>query len=418
MRNVQRWMPAVLTLALGACADVEIPSEGDLGNQEAALSTEHSEAQEATFSIKRDLKRCAAPRCGGFYVTPVNTDKKIVCADGKKARTCYVAEIHFQNGLSAEDGDLVRGFLDVREYEAQELTLNVLEASAAFAPLVEPDSARGTFYTAYDTGRRCITSPCNSMGVLTVNTGDTRAFPYVTFGRENGKENAALEEAFYKNYPETLEAAQAGEGNVVFGKFQKRYEQRTRSWVSELSVTNVFAPKTVGHRQCVVHEEGNTVIAWNAVSDEQVQALSANLEGKVTVSEGSCADVRTICPLFYLPVHGVIDALGDSCEQASNACAFRGKVINAAGVDGKAGGTHSQGACEQSCASDADCGEGFCGWDDADGRVCRPWANEGEHCEGFVVPSARRFCRPDLQCQFSEATHDAGGTCAAAAELN
>jgi hypothetical protein len=412
-------MPAVLTLALGACADVEIAPEGGLVHgQQAALSTEHSEAQEATFLVTRDMKKCAAPRCGGFYVSPVNTNKKLLCADGEKAHACYVAEIHFQNGLSAEHGDLVRGILEVRDYEEQDLTLKVLEASAAFAPVVKPEDAKGSYYTPYDTGRRCITSPCNSMGVLTLNKDDTHEFPYVTFGRENGKENAALQDVYYKHYSETLEAAHAGQGNVVFGKLQKRYDQRARRSVTELSVTNVFVPKTVAHRQCLVHEEGNTVVAWNASSEEQVYALSANLTGKVTLSEGSCSDIRTMCPLFYLPVHGVIDALGDSCEQASNACAFRAKVINAAGVDGKAGGTHSQGACEQACESDADCGDGFCGWNDEDGRVCRPWAAEGEHCEGFVVPSARRFCRPDLACQFSEATHDAGGICAAAAEQN
>lgn len=64
------------------------------------------------------------------------------------------------------------------------------------------------------------------------------------------------------------------------------------------------------------------------------------------------------------------------------------------------------------CVENDDCSDGFCGWaDDHTTRICKPWGQIGESCEGFVVPSARNFCDPSLTCVFPEETHDVPGTC-------
>jgi hypothetical protein len=411
MRIVQQWMPAALSLVLGACANLETAAEShDLAAQSAALSNERSE--QTTFLVKRDLKKCSFPRCGGFYVTKLNQDK-LTCADGKRARECYVASIEFENGLTADDGELVRGTLTVKNFGEKGWDFGVLVATAAFTPAVSEGLAKpvGSFYVPYDTGIRCIRQPCNSMGALALNTGHTKTVHSVAFARKNADEKALIESAFFDGMSETLEAAKAGKGNVVVGKFQERFDRFSKQWLKELSVTNVFSEKVLEHRQCVVHGEGSSFTAWNVTSEVDVDALVANLTGDVSIMEGACGEIQTPCPMVYRPVHGLIDALGEQCTDASNACAFRGAVIAAAGLEGKASGSFTDGRCDVACASDDDCVDGFCGWTAEDTRVCRPFAQEGEHCEGFVVPEARTFCRPDLTCVFSEATGDAGGTC-------
>jgi hypothetical protein len=55
--------------------------------------------------------------------------------------------------------------------------------------------------------------------------------------------------------------------------------------------------------------------------------------------------------------------------------------------------------------------QGFCGWDASNERVCKPWAQEGDSCGGFVLPDFRNFCEPGLSCECSEATCDIPGTC-------
>ncbi len=64
------------------------------------------------------------------------------------------------------------------------------------------------------------------------------------------------------------------------------------------------------------------------------------------------------------------------------------------------------------CDRDEMC-DGFCGWDDANERVCKPWGQEGDSCGGFVLPASRNFCEPGLTCPCSEATCDLPGTCTA-----
>jgi hypothetical protein len=44
------------------------------------------------YTIRRDLRRCISPLCGGWFISRVNK-KQTRCADGSRANECYVAEI-------------------------------------------------------------------------------------------------------------------------------------------------------------------------------------------------------------------------------------------------------------------------------------------------------------------------------------
>lgn len=63
------------------------------------------------------------------------------------------------------------------------------------------------------------------------------------------------------------------------------------------------------------------------------------------------------------------------------------------------------------CVSDADCSNGFCGWEADNSRVCKAWSDVGEGCQGFVTPENRAFCDPSLVCVQNDPTFDLPGTC-------
>ncbi len=405
MRMVQQWMPAVLALALGACAAEqtnENQANFETDSQSAALSTEVKAVSEY-YTVRHDYRRCASPMCGGYFVAAVN-QARTKCSDGRRETECYVAEIDLPEGIDLADGDLVHGKLALRKYATGNLF--ALAGDFAFSPVLDT-ATKGYHFLAFDTGIRCIKSPCPSLGLTALNTDSSFRFPQFTFA---AKDAATLEEAFYN---ELGDAAAAGTGALSVGNLSFRFDRRTRSFAPVLDVQNVYVTKTSVAPTCLVLTEEGRVTAWNLDSRAQAEEFAAALSGEVQILDSACADAALFCTFIYRPVHGTIDALGEECASESNACAFRSAVIKAAGSEGKAQGNFSDGACEEvvSCEEDSDCESGFCGWNEANDRVCKPWSHVGEQCEGYVPPSYRRRCAPELVCEYTEPTGDAGGTC-------
>src|ERR1044071_2029104 len=85
-------LAVLLSLSLAAA----VPSARN--NYRSALSSEDlppvdSPAITATyFVIRRDLRRCASPMCGGYFVRRINQSRTL-CANNRYARECYVSEI-------------------------------------------------------------------------------------------------------------------------------------------------------------------------------------------------------------------------------------------------------------------------------------------------------------------------------------
>ncbi|MFM7276035.1 MAG: DUF6748 domain-containing protein, partial [Gammaproteobacteria bacterium] len=44
------------------------------------------------FEVRKDLRRCVSPLCGGFWLRRLNA-QMTRCADGAMQRECYVAEL-------------------------------------------------------------------------------------------------------------------------------------------------------------------------------------------------------------------------------------------------------------------------------------------------------------------------------------
>jgi hypothetical protein len=134
------------------------------------------------YHVRRDLRKCAWPLCGGYWVGLVNRPVT-TCADGTPRRECYVARIDRKwPGVGDTDSvALVRGELRGEPFSSFGL-LGVLVASDAWRAAGR-GPARGTWYGLRDAGIRCFTTPCFSIDERTLNTPHTRRVSAVDLER-------------------------------------------------------------------------------------------------------------------------------------------------------------------------------------------------------------------------------------------
>ncbi|HET6892503.1 MAG TPA: DUF6748 domain-containing protein [Pyrinomonadaceae bacterium] len=110
------------------------------------------------YSVRSDLRRCASPRCGGYFVKRVNLFLTR-CADGHAATECYVAEIDWGAQPQAEiPGALLRGNV-VPKFYPRFGNLGAFRVSESWQA-ASNNQPTGTHYRVRDRGLRCITYPC------------------------------------------------------------------------------------------------------------------------------------------------------------------------------------------------------------------------------------------------------------------
>lgn len=160
--------------------DAAMPAAAEAQEDPSAVvaSAPVSDTGAQTYYIaRRDVRRCAAPMCGGFYVRAANLPT-ISCANGKPAAECYVAELNML-ALKLPEGDkqnlrlafgateaIVQGRLDFGDKTKP--TYGSLMAVAAWRG-VTGSKAMGSFYVAADNGIRCIKAPCVSTSASGLN---------------------------------------------------------------------------------------------------------------------------------------------------------------------------------------------------------------------------------------------------------
>jgi len=91
MRNSSSVLLAcVSVLSLSPACDSPAPKNPDENAEQGGVDA----AEQETFYIvtRRDVRKCAAPACGGFFVQRVNQDTT-TCADGKAEKECYVGTV-------------------------------------------------------------------------------------------------------------------------------------------------------------------------------------------------------------------------------------------------------------------------------------------------------------------------------------
>lgn len=159
----------------------ETPAD-DVEQQLARLSStltpsdEQSADTSSYLRLRRDLRRCAAPLCGGFFVARVNR-LTTLCADGTRASECYVGDLDFSTlGLGAEsvarveatpESVLLRGDIINRSSELGDVGRLVVTEAWQGHPGITPI---GAFLRASGSGIVCITSPCPSFSVALLNS--------------------------------------------------------------------------------------------------------------------------------------------------------------------------------------------------------------------------------------------------------
>lgn len=145
------------------------------------------------FTIRRDLRRCASPMCGGYFVRRVNQPRTL-CANGRYAADCYVAEIDWNShGQVEPNRALIRGdivgnmnsrFGRLGRFRVRESW----EAAGSSAP-------SGDFFNVRDLGIRCITHPCLTHHEARLNTTVSRNVAGVELNGA-GATDAAIQQAF------------------------------------------------------------------------------------------------------------------------------------------------------------------------------------------------------------------------------
>ncbi|HXQ74731.1 MAG TPA: DUF6748 domain-containing protein [Pyrinomonadaceae bacterium] len=119
------------------------------------------------YSFRRDMRRCASPRCGGYFVKLVN-QSRTRCADGRNQSECYVADIDWR-GQAEPDSDrgLLRGTIRRKGQFGEFRVTEAWQAASANQPA-------DRFFRVRDRGLRCIAAPCPTHHEATLNSTASR----------------------------------------------------------------------------------------------------------------------------------------------------------------------------------------------------------------------------------------------------
>jgi len=248
--------PAAVQLpaAVGANPSLDASrAEGDLRNKPSA---------NYTFYLARpDLRRCASPMCGGYFVRQVNSGLTR-CANGRAMSECYVASIDwgplaeteakpsneaelkssasssvFDLSTMGLNGALLRGSIVTKGNGNGRY--GVLKVSEMWRP-ADDDKPYGDFYRIRDLGIRCIAAPCLTHQETKLNTSSVQKIAGVDLN-EAGAAESALEQA--------QKAMTSSTGIIVAGGHSTVTGPAGRAWTlkaSQFYLREPFGPGNSG----------------------------------------------------------------------------------------------------------------------------------------------------------------------------
>jgi hypothetical protein len=181
--------------AHAACSSTAHAQAGPVG--ESTNATESADTS-TYYAITADVRRCASPMCGGWFLKSLN-QPATTCHDGQSAERCYTPELDWSSAgvpdseqselldaartstISGQVYAIVRGgFASTNTTPRPELGRFVV----ADAWLAEGDgAARGTFVHVQDNGVRCFVAPCPNLTERTVNTPQVTSIADVDFAQ-------------------------------------------------------------------------------------------------------------------------------------------------------------------------------------------------------------------------------------------
>jgi hypothetical protein len=132
--------------------------------------------REAYFLMEGpDLRRCASPYCGGYFISLANQET-MTCPNGTESATCYVASVDLSAmGLDPGQASAVaRGNTVVRGRIAPRRGFPGIGDLMGLAAWSAPTATRPTepLYRAEFNGTVCITYPCPNITTSKLNTGE------------------------------------------------------------------------------------------------------------------------------------------------------------------------------------------------------------------------------------------------------
>jgi hypothetical protein len=182
-------LSSVLVIGLAACdSSADLPDESTNGSVDTATADNNIDpvkSEYAYFEISADLRKCAWPVCGGWFVNRLNQGLT-QCHDGRYAPTCYTpvldwSEIKLSDSNKEELLDacnkgavsqgvfaIVSGRIDPLNSTTPSPTMGRFVINEAWVAVNEALSG-GAFVRVRDNGIRCITAPCPSVTEETLN---------------------------------------------------------------------------------------------------------------------------------------------------------------------------------------------------------------------------------------------------------
>jgi hypothetical protein len=183
---------------LGACD----ASDDGYGGPDAA-SAERRKSNATFYVATPDLRLCASPMCGGWWVSEVN-HATTVCMDGTSAASCYVAGVDFgpagltAGGQTAADDALNNGTVLMKAhfvaYPDPNYTLADLAVTQAWAGGTG-HAASGGYARERENGLACLTYPCEHLdeGILNrMRTGVISDLDFTPSGATSQQQQDAI----------------------------------------------------------------------------------------------------------------------------------------------------------------------------------------------------------------------------------
>jgi hypothetical protein len=177
---------------LAACASsTTIADElaGETSADDAVTAAGKADAVDGSYTyyaITRDMRRCAAPACGGYFLARVNRTTT-TCADGASKASCYTPVLDWtetdlnqdaQDQLvaaasrAAAGGNGVVGLVRGRFLKTNDTVRPTLGRFVVSEAWVAEGTgvSDGVFARIHDAGVRCIAAPCPSLKERGLNT--------------------------------------------------------------------------------------------------------------------------------------------------------------------------------------------------------------------------------------------------------
>ena len=175
----------------------------------ASAPAESPADQSAYFTIRKDVRRCAAPMCGGYFVRRAN-NQRMKCSNQRNVLDCYVAEIDWNGNTKVEPNKaLLRGEIvdGVKSRGGKFERLRVLESWQGAGK-----NATNEFYRVRDLRINCITHPCMTHHEARLNSTFERDIAGVELNSA-GAPDAVIQEA--------VQAMRSEEGILISGTHRR-----------------------------------------------------------------------------------------------------------------------------------------------------------------------------------------------------